>query len=254
MKAKISSNYFFNFTHKFDYFLETLEHSAFSPRYYHEDFNYLHHSFGNISEIYILMKCFCDIPLNHLMENHIKTYGHYGIGLNKEWGLMRNLTPIHYIPTIGKDAWYPNNLASLYSSSFSKSGDSNSQDLIINYLIYTKPYEKDGTIFYNEREWRYIPLLDSIRKITKEDIRIQHHYVFPNKAANDLNFQSLKTESDKLKNNQHIKLSFDISDIKYLIVQNDDEIKKIAHLKNDNRNIKILKANDIITGKITPET
>ena len=68
MMSEISSNYFFNFTKKPDYLIETIEQCAFSPRYNREDFSYIHSSLGSKS-FFILMTCFCDIPLNHLMKS-----------------------------------------------------------------------------------------------------------------------------------------------------------------------------------------
>jgi len=254
MLTKISSNYFFNFTCDFDYLLETLEHSAFSPRYNCEDLSYIHSSFGVIRKIYILMKCFCDIPLNHLMEIHMKTYGSYGIGLKKEWGIRNNLTPVHYIPTLSSSVWYQSNLSSLYSSVFFKTSDAYMRDLITNYFIYTKPSEKDGTVFYNEREWIYIPPLDNIRKVTSEDSRIKHHVLFPNQATTNLNSQLLKAESNNLKNNEHVRLSFDLNDVKYLIVERHEETDQVRQFINGNNNIEILVASDILKCKETLET
>ena len=42
------------------------------------------------------MVSFCDIPLS-LAKDHIKTYGSYGIGMMKEWGIKNNLNPVVYI-------------------------------------------------------------------------------------------------------------------------------------------------------------
>ena len=108
---EVSSKYLFNFTKKIDYLIETIEHKAFSPRYILEDFSYIHPSFDAFRKIFVLMKCFCDIPFNRLMEKHIQTYGEYGIGLKKTWGAKNNLIPIHYIPTKNSETWYPKNLS-----------------------------------------------------------------------------------------------------------------------------------------------
>jgi hypothetical protein len=234
--------------------VETLEHSAFSPRYNCEDLSHIHSSFGVIRKIYILMKCFCDIPLSPLMEKHMEAYGSYGIGLRKEWGIRNNLTPVHYIPVLSRGVWYQSNLSSLYSSAFSKTSDAYMRDLITNYFIYTKPYEKNGTVFYNEREWRYVPSLDNIRKVTSEDLRIKHHFIFPNQATTNLDSQSLNADSNNLKNNEYVRLSFDLNDIKYLIVERHEETDQIRQLINGNSNIEILIADDILKCKETLET
>ena len=235
--SEISSNYFFNFTCKLDYLVETIEHSAFSPRYNCEDFSYIHSSFGIIKNIFILMKSFCDIPFSHLMQKHIETYGSYGIGLKKDWGIKNNLTPVHYIPVLNGDAWYPSNLSSLYSLAFHNNNEISIGDLITNYFIYTKPYEKGGTIFYEEREWRYIPSLDNIKKIGNEDLRIRHYFILPNQDFDSLD--DLKDNSNNLKNNEYVRLKFDLNDVKYVIVEKDNEIDKIKKMVNGNINIVI---------------
>ena len=75
----ISSNSLFHFTSK-DSLLKILE-SSFRPSYSRETLYF------NDSEIRVLvpMICFCDIPLSQI-NNHIATYGEYGIGMSKEWG------------------------------------------------------------------------------------------------------------------------------------------------------------------------
>ncbi len=236
MLTKISSNYFFNFTSNLDYLVETLQHSAFSPRYNCEDFSYLQSSFGVTKQIYILMKCFCDIPLSPLMKNHINEYGSYGIGLTKEWGMKNNLTPVHYIPVLSADVWYQRNLASLYSFAFSTASGANMRDMLTNYFIYTKPYKRDGTIFYDEREWRYVP--------SSEDLRIRHHVILPNQDIT--NFGALNDESNKLKNNEYVKLPFNLTDIEYLIVQNKIEVDQIERIIKGNGSITILRVDDIL--------
>ncbi len=242
--SKVSSNYFFNFTCKIDYLVETIEHCAFSPRYNCEDFSYIHSSFGVIRNIFILMKCFCDIPLSHLMQKHIKTYGSYGIGLKKDWGIKNNLTPVHYIPVLNGDAWYPSNLSSLYSLVFHKNSDVSIRDLITNYFIYTKPYEKGQTVFYDEREWRYIPSLDNIKKINNEDLRIKHYIILPNQGINSLN--DLKDNSNNLKNNEYVRLRFDLNDVKYVIVEKDNEADKIRTMIKGNSNIEIRTVREVL--------
>ena len=41
------------------------------------------------------MVCFCDLPLS-LIRRHLKEYGHFGIGLDKKWGLKNGVAPVIY--------------------------------------------------------------------------------------------------------------------------------------------------------------
>lgn len=42
------------------------------------------------------MVCFCDVPLRDV-HDHIEQYGSYGLGLDKEWGIVKGITPVRYI-------------------------------------------------------------------------------------------------------------------------------------------------------------
>lgn len=44
------------------------------------------------------MVCFCDIPLSQVGA-HMKHYGQYGLGLTKDWGVSKGITPILYTHT-----------------------------------------------------------------------------------------------------------------------------------------------------------
>ncbi len=43
-----------------------------------------------------VMVCFCDIPLRDV-HDHMEQYGSYGLGLDKEWGIVKGITPVRYI-------------------------------------------------------------------------------------------------------------------------------------------------------------
>ena len=46
------------------------------------------------------ISCFCDIPLSRINE-HTDSYGHYGLGLTKNWGIKNGLNPVIYFPENG---------------------------------------------------------------------------------------------------------------------------------------------------------
>ena len=50
---------------------------------------------SDILEAAIPMVCFCDVRLTHA-GRHLDTYGRYGVGLTKRWGLANGVTPVLY--------------------------------------------------------------------------------------------------------------------------------------------------------------
>ena|GEM_PF-3974290 len=164
--------------------------------------------------------------------------------MKKDWGIKNNLVPVHYIPVLNGDGWYPSNLSSLYSLAFHNNGEVNIRDLITNYFIYTKPYEKGDTVFYDEREWRYIPSLDNINKINNEDLRIKHYFILPNQDIDS--WGDLKHNSNNLKNNEYVRLKFDLNDIKYVIVEKDNEADRIRTMIKRNSDIEIKTVPEIL--------
>lgn len=85
----LSSSTLLHYTERVEYLYDILEND-FSPRICIEKLN----PFSR-SEIAIPMKCFCDIPLSQVGD-HTKQYGEYGIGLTKEWGKKKGISPVFY--------------------------------------------------------------------------------------------------------------------------------------------------------------
>ena len=88
----ISSNTLFHFVKKREY-LEEILNREFYPRYCLEDFC---SRLLTMKEAYVLMKCFCDIPLSQIV-GHTKLYGSYGVGFSKKWGRKLKISPILYL-------------------------------------------------------------------------------------------------------------------------------------------------------------
>lgn len=224
----LSANTLFHFTNNIDNILNILK-NEFSPRYCMENFKVI----GRNVEIAIPMVCFCDIPLSQI-RNHIENYGGYAIGLTKEWGVSKEINPVMYstgesistktideiLREIGK-----------LEKSTAISGDvknsiSKNISLLNHFAFYIKPYEGqvwnknefNGPVkrFYDEREWRYIPAFN---------------FLITNKIRWYLNkdeFLDDKLRDDANKNISEVsKLSFEPSDIKYIIVNSEDEILRL---------------------------
>jgi hypothetical protein len=92
----LSANTLFHFTASLDNLLNILT-SVFSPRFCLEDFNLLYDVGVRQEELEwaVPMVCFFDLPLSHTAF-HLHVYGHYGIGLTKEWGKRNGIAPVLY--------------------------------------------------------------------------------------------------------------------------------------------------------------
>lgn len=134
-----SANTLFHFMKKLEYLEEILEKKAIIPRYCKEDLEYLNvkNEKSSFIEVFVLQKCFCDIPFHKLTENfklqatgdnylnlseqeqlrvknnkytHPDFYGEYAIAFSKGWGEKNNLQPVHYLNEYSQ---YTQNLSNL---------------------------------------------------------------------------------------------------------------------------------------------
>ena len=90
------------------------------------------------------------------------------------------------------------------------------------FLKYIKPYEGIGYSngkkfedirFYDEREWRYVPPKDLLKKVEVKDIYKREFYIDP-----------IKKKYINRKLSIHKKLTFEPKDIKFLIIKKENEI------------------------------
>jgi hypothetical protein len=218
---KLSANTLFHFTEKKENLISILR-NEFYPRYSLENWTPV---LGFEREVAIPMVCFCDIPLSQIY-NHTEFYGCYALGLRKEWGIRHKINPIIYT--------YSGSLSATHLSSIINKVRSDGSDLddYINFLSFIKPYKgklwqdgdyrKEEILFYDEREWRYIPKVD----LKTEGI--------PNAIGKD-EFLNKDFLSDKHKKLESKPLSFEPNDIKYIIVKDEAEIYDMA---SEVRNIK----------------
>lgn len=160
---------------------------------------------------------FCDIPLSEV-KNHINNYGTYGIGLTKEWAKQQRLNPVSYIE---KNSFFSESLLNILASA-----DDIHTPHVLNLVSYIKNYENilirenethNNYRFADEKEWRYVPdLKDEDRQVLTKETYLNDKDSF----------------NQKLKN---IKLTFTPNDIKYIIIDNESEIKEFLNFL---RNIK----------------
>jgi hypothetical protein len=238
----ISSNALFHFTSNRKNLLGILK-NAFIPKFCLEDFSFLTTQNDLCCyEFAFPMVCFCDLPLSNIID-HIKFYGGYGIGLKKNWGIKKGITPITYLT---KRSYLAKHLKTYIENSCR---GEESKDFPTKLIRYTKPVEgrtlRNGKynrkIFYDEREWRYIPqLLDDRPSILpKDEYRI-------NLANCDMNWRD--------------RLEFNANDIKYIIVKHEKEILPMANMirtikrsKYDENQILLLVSRIIISKQIVTD-
>lgn len=164
LKFHSSANFLCNFMTRREYLVEAIDIMALRPRYVEERIDYLH--IEGHRTLTFPMTCFCDIPLSKA-EPHMDLYGHYGIALNKNRCLYRDVQPILYLNAASR-------FADDYSSVFAKLLASDEQvderwqflpDMALSLLLYTKPVsgpmrrqsEVLDRLFIDECEWRYVP-------------------------------------------------------------------------------------------------
>jgi hypothetical protein len=178
------------------------------------------------------MVCFCDLPLS-LIKKHLKQYGSYGIGLNKEWGKKNGVTPILYVHEHSL-VWQP--IRGLFGLRVAeREGQEDQITHTMELMAYVKPYEGpawrngsyvDKVRFYDEREWRYAPLLS----LTDGAALGRDDYI------NEVTRQSANARIA-----ERFRLRFSPDDVEYIILQDDDEI------------LPMIRQLEIIKGKYHPD-
>ncbi len=229
----ISSNTLFHFTSKREYLINILKNN-FRPRYCLENFACLTPNNPTADQFTYAfpMTCFCDLTLSNTGK-HLHTYGNYGIGLTKDWGKRNGLNPILYVHA-NSVLWKDIHESSLVIQEQIRQNILFDDDLIkgiTRLKFFIKPYEDDylrnGEIipnvrFYDEREWRFVP--------TSPD----NEFYFMEKQ--DF-INSAKREEWNNKLPESATLEFTPDDIRYIVVEREDEISKmvdeIMHIKGD---------------------
>jgi len=251
-EEKESSNYFFHFTKKFEHLVSIL-YNNFMPFYCMENMRYLNMPELKLEGMAYPMVCFCDIPLSR-HKLHKKKFGDYGLGLNKEWGIKKNhLTPVVYSSQNSITSAALKNLIEIFLLLEKKLSDEDYRKFknsVSVLMMHYKPYEgylfnknnkqfsKELTRFYDEKEWRYIPLkVDGLnlslemkdylidKKLVEENEKIQkdNHLIF---SPNDIYSIYLTKESEIEILLDRIKCKYkpsELSDIKEKIIINNEK-------------------------------
>lgn len=238
----LSSNELFHFT-RLEYLKSILDTKSFIPRFSLE-FVKLSDNFQHKGTLIpIAMVCFCDIPFEQ-SKKHRERYGNYGIVLTEKWKLTKGLNPVFYVQSDSFLANVFSNFTSLteefkpvlnskdfgseiplmfsrighnlsYTTFFLKQFE-NKSNVTVNYEGATFEFERRR--FYDEREWRFIPFEADNKNelfLSLEDFS---------------NSEKLNQANDNLRN---YKLTFELDDIKYLIVNTETEKEEIIGIAKD---------------------
>lgn len=266
--SKITANALFNFMREYSYLENILLNMFICPRYYPEEIDYLGLKYDSesLSEWYIPMICFCDIPL-HQISYHAEGnpwdpndtgYGKFSIAFHKEFGIKKGIQPIHYL---NKHSINVEELSKamnlLINREFSESNEDEEvilTDFIFEYIRIIKPYygsmkrkSRDNTIievkknFQDEHEWRYIPKINQselpLMLISEDD-----------KRAEELN----NIYTDSIPKTKEGVLNFDVEDIRYIFVdniQNRDKLIKFIRSKKKGKRLSS-QEKDVLISKI----
>ncbi len=219
----LSSSTLFHFTDRIEGLISILT-DEFRPHYALED---LGDVFGRPSDrrdpvLGIPMVCFCDIPLSQTAR-HMQTYGNYAIGLTKGWAMNARLAPVIYSHPESDTA---REILDLYERAdpgpFRDVAGEQAPATAANFdcererlVCFLKPYKgrfhrrgqpSHEVIFYDEREWRYVPP-PPWRAIDRDEY---------------IDFRRLKAVNEEIRDRH--RLSFEPSDIRYVIVADETEI------------------------------
>ena len=154
MKRNVSSPNLYHYTKTFSNLDSIIRGGHFEIHYVLETFFFIAPNL----QYRIPMVCFTDLPQG-ARTRHRKRYGDYGIVLKKEWAKNQGICPVIYCKTNGQ---LTDIIRRIYKNISPKQQ--------INILSYCKPYyahfydsktakwSNTNVRFYDEREWRYVPI------------------------------------------------------------------------------------------------
>ena len=202
------------------------------------------------------MVCFCDIPLRSVRD-HIEQYGSYGIGLDKEWGMINGITPVRYIHYYTPDIHDGSFMLSLTLLSHLHQYNNSLTFIVADMLKHNggiDSFEIEDFEALPEKAQKIIAQLDvEMREIIKHIHNsggFLKSYRGPWKDRvtgedtervfyDEREWRSLKTDPNK--NN----LQFKLSDIKWIFVKNSEERELLLkHIMAKSDNLKVENEND----------
>ena len=234
----VSSNTLFQFTGDKETLVKILTSKGFWPKYcieygWNEKLKF---------DFAVPECCFCDIPLSSIQQ-HMAFYGGYGIGMTKEWGIQRGLSPVMYVIS---GAHFTNVINGIRKAATGVEENTKFFAFLKRYksINYKK---KDGKLrriqnylYYNEREWRYVPSELSAKEMI---VKVSDKNTFNADAISQMTMPYM--------------CAFEATDIKYMIVKDDTERNSLVHdietLDNWSKTDRELLASKILTHALIEE-
>ncbi len=172
------------------------------------------------------MVSLCDLPFSEL-NDYIKKYGGYLIGMKRTWGKSNGLAPVWYCDS---ESTILNAIIDRYNQIEVniKNGKNFtiSREIFLYTLSHIKNYEGQLIAhdfnkyrFYDEREFRSVPRYKELKKL--------HPTIQPYLSEKDYQDYKRKHKNTLIKT---LKLSFEWEDIRYIVVKRKQDIKTVSEL------------------------
>ena len=201
----------------------------------------------------IPMICFCDIPLTRT-KDFCGQYGNFAIGLNKDWCFRNRVNPVFYASDsniIISVRFYRNYEQSLRGIVKQAGGnihslninlsDSNSVQNIVPFINLNNAYSANRALFgylkryesewkgkpyvnYDENEWRYV---------VSESAQVSWFW----KRDDYMNWRgdTNRRKPTPTESLQSQRLTFDVTDISHIIVQDEEQVARMIDFIDSNR-------------------
>jgi Putative abortive phage resistance protein AbiGi, antitoxin len=175
MSVSMHGESLFHFTDSLDVIKDILNDGAFEARYCRERLVYEGDSGEELltPELLVPMVSLCDYKLSEI-SHHALNYGHYGLGMKKQWAIDNGLNPVLYISK--KSEEIRSLLQTMKDAAVALSNESREGNLgkktlleaqinISKLIAWTKNYQgtlnRKGTLihdfrFADDKEWRYV--------------------------------------------------------------------------------------------------
>jgi hypothetical protein len=218
----VSANTLFHFTSA-EALKSILISRHFLPSYSLEHFDNILPETSIYQTSYVPLVSFCDLTITQLSQisRHTDDFGKFGIGLKKEWGESKGISPVVYVHNTSYPSKSIYNLITTFNSK-SKSLPKNEfyvkvRERLIDFFKFIKPYNgywqknkklQQSIRYYDEREWRYSPTAARFKVYAGK------------KRSNEAIVNRLSLELKK-----HTELSFDPDDIKFIIIDQQADIE-----------------------------